>query len=79
MRFLPKGLNPFKIQTRFNVDLFLNFCSSKSKDIWMFGQKGSLFHLKQSSIRPSLEIFRVLEVPISYFSSATFESYWKIN
>jgi hypothetical protein len=25
MRFLTEGLNPFKIQTRFKVDLFLNF------------------------------------------------------
>jgi hypothetical protein len=25
MRFLSKGLNPFKIQTRFKVDLFLIF------------------------------------------------------
>jgi hypothetical protein len=25
MRFLPEGLNPFKIQTKFKVDLFLNF------------------------------------------------------
>jgi hypothetical protein len=24
MRFLPEGLNLFKIQTRFKVDLFLN-------------------------------------------------------
>jgi hypothetical protein len=25
MRFVPKGLNPFKIQTRFKVDLFQKF------------------------------------------------------
>jgi hypothetical protein len=25
MGFLPKGLNPFKIQTRFKMDLILNF------------------------------------------------------
>jgi hypothetical protein len=25
MRFFPKGLNPFKIQTRFKVDLFQKF------------------------------------------------------
>jgi hypothetical protein len=24
MRFLPKGLNPFKIQTRFKLELILN-------------------------------------------------------
>jgi hypothetical protein len=25
MRFLPEGLNPFKIETKFKLDLFSNF------------------------------------------------------
>jgi hypothetical protein len=31
MRFLPKGLNPFKIQTIFNVDFVSEFYNSKSE------------------------------------------------
>jgi hypothetical protein len=47
MRFLPKGLNPFKIQTIFNVDFVSEFYNSKSEiynskndqKIWKMGPK----------------------------------------
>jgi hypothetical protein len=34
MRFLAEGLNPFKIQTRFKVDLFLNFIIPNLERFW---------------------------------------------
>jgi hypothetical protein len=34
MRFLSEGLNPFKIQTRFKVDLFLNFVIQNLERFW---------------------------------------------
>jgi hypothetical protein len=34
MRFLPEGLNPFKIQTRFKVDLFPNFIIQNLEEFW---------------------------------------------
>ncbi len=36
MRFLPESLNPFKIQTRFKVDLFLNFIIQDLERFWSF-------------------------------------------
>jgi hypothetical protein len=39
MRFLPEGLNPFKIQTRFIVDLFLNFIIQNLERFWSLGKK----------------------------------------
>jgi hypothetical protein len=39
MRFLPKGLNPFKIQTRFKVDLFLNFIIKNLERFWSWAKK----------------------------------------
>jgi hypothetical protein len=42
MRFLPKGLNFFKIQTRFKMDWLPDFCNSKSIEILEVGQKGKL-------------------------------------
>jgi hypothetical protein len=34
MRFLPEGLNPFKIQTRFKVNLFPNFIIQNLERFW---------------------------------------------
>jgi hypothetical protein len=45
MRFFPKGLNPFKIQTRFKLDFVSEFYNSKSREIFKWGQKGNLFVL----------------------------------
>jgi hypothetical protein len=39
MRFLPEGLNPFKIQTRFKVDLFSNFILQNLERFWSFSKK----------------------------------------
>jgi hypothetical protein len=39
MRFLPKGLNPLKIQTRFKVDLFPNFIIQKLERFWSLAKK----------------------------------------
>jgi hypothetical protein len=39
MRFLPEGLNPFKIQTRFKVDLFLNFIIQNLERFWSLDKK----------------------------------------
>jgi hypothetical protein len=36
---LPKGLNPFKIQTRFKMDLFLNFIIQTVERFWGWGKK----------------------------------------
>jgi hypothetical protein len=38
MRFL-QGLNPFKIQTRFKVDLFSNFIIQNIERFWTLGKK----------------------------------------
>jgi hypothetical protein len=42
MEFFPKDLNPFKIQTT----LAPEFYNSKSRGIWMLGQKWTLSILK---------------------------------
>jgi hypothetical protein len=34
MRFLPKCLNPFKIETRFKLDLLLNFIIQNVERFW---------------------------------------------
>jgi hypothetical protein len=34
MRFFPEGLNSFKIQTRFKVDLFPNFIIQNLERFW---------------------------------------------
>jgi hypothetical protein len=39
MRLLAEGLNPFKIQTRFKVDLFLNFIIQNLKRFWSLAKK----------------------------------------
>jgi hypothetical protein len=39
MRFLPEGLNLFKIQTRFKVDLFLNFIIQNLERFWSLPKK----------------------------------------
>jgi hypothetical protein len=39
MRFLPEGLNPFKIQTRLKVDLFLNFIIQNIERFWSCAKK----------------------------------------
>jgi hypothetical protein len=39
MRFLPEGLNPFKIQIRFKVDLFSNFIIQNLERFWSFTKK----------------------------------------
>jgi hypothetical protein len=45
MRFLPEGLNPFKIQTRFKVDLFPNFIIKNLERFWSLAKK-KLFYMK---------------------------------
>jgi hypothetical protein len=39
MIFLAEGLNPFKIQTRFKVDLFLNFIIQNLERFWSLAKK----------------------------------------
>jgi hypothetical protein len=39
MRFLPEGLNPFKIQTRFKVDLCFNFIIQNLERFWSLAKK----------------------------------------
>jgi hypothetical protein len=39
MRFLPKGLDPFKIQIRFKLEFASEFYNSKSIVILKLGQK----------------------------------------
>jgi hypothetical protein len=34
MRFFPEGLNLFKIETRFKLDLFLNFIIQNLERFW---------------------------------------------
>jgi hypothetical protein len=41
MRFLPDGLNPFKIQRMFKVDLFLNFIIQNLERFWSLTKKES--------------------------------------
>jgi hypothetical protein len=38
MRFLSKDLNPFKIQTSFKVDLFLNFIIQNLERFWSWAK-----------------------------------------
>jgi hypothetical protein len=58
MDFLPKGFNPFKIQSVLELE-FLLFFYSKSRENWKLGQKGCLFVLNLSINLPNLEIFGV--------------------
>jgi hypothetical protein len=46
MRFLPEGLNPFKIQTRFKVNLFLNFIIQNLERFWSLAKNENLFYMK---------------------------------
>jgi hypothetical protein len=66
MRFFPKGLNPFKIQTRYKLDFAFEFCNSKYREFSKLEQKGNLSHLKLSITMQSLEIwkypFHILQV-----------------
>jgi hypothetical protein len=39
MRFLPKSLKPFKMQTRFKVDLFSNFIIQNIERFWSLAKK----------------------------------------
>jgi hypothetical protein len=57
MRFLLKGLNPFKIQTRFKSDFTSELYNLKSREIWKLDHKIKLCHLKLSISMPSLENF----------------------
>jgi hypothetical protein len=57
MRFLPKGLNPLKIQTIFKLDFSSEFCNSKSREILRLGQNRNLFYSKQAATMPNVEIF----------------------
>jgi hypothetical protein len=59
MEFVPKGLNPFKIQSDFELEYFFEFCNSKSRENWKLGQKGCLFVFNLSINLPNLEIFGV--------------------
>jgi hypothetical protein len=78
MRFLPKGLNPFKIQIRFKLEFASKFYNSKCREILKLEQKGKNFHLSLSINFPNLEIFRVLKVPVFYFASLGLLNIWKI-
>jgi hypothetical protein len=46
LTFLPKGLNPYKIQARFKLEFVFEFRNSISGEIWKLGPKGKLFYLK---------------------------------
>jgi hypothetical protein len=46
VRFLPEGLNLFKIQTRFKVHFASESYNSKSREILELGRKETLFHFK---------------------------------
>jgi hypothetical protein len=61
IEFFLKGLNTFKIQTRFKLDLLMNFYISKSREFWKLGQLGKLFHLKLNPTMPTLEDFGLKE------------------
>jgi hypothetical protein len=67
MRFLPKGLNPFKIQKRFKLEFAFEIYNSKSREIWKLPRKESLFYLKFSITMPSLENFEQKEDHIVHF------------
>jgi hypothetical protein len=45
MRFLPKGLNPFKIQTRFKVDLLQKFIIQNLETFWSW-EKRKFIHFE---------------------------------
>jgi hypothetical protein len=44
MRFFPKCLNPFKIQTRFKFELFSESLIQNLEGIGSQSKKGKLFH-----------------------------------
>jgi hypothetical protein len=55
MRFLPECLNPFKIQTRFKVNLFLNFIIQNLERFWNLDEN------KICSIRSNLSTCQILK------------------
>jgi hypothetical protein len=67
IRFFPKGLNPFKIQTRFKLDFTSEFYYSKSIEILRLGQKGNLSTLNLSATLPNLRNFGDMEYGVLYF------------
>jgi hypothetical protein len=67
MRFLPEGLNTFKIQIRLKLELISEFYNSQSREILELDQKGKLGHLKLSITMPSFENFGNQESFVLYF------------
>jgi hypothetical protein len=62
MEFFLKGLNPFKIQTRFKLELVLNFIIQNLEGFGSWAKKRILFYLKFSITLSGLEMFESMEV-----------------
>jgi hypothetical protein len=73
MRFFLKGLNHFKSQTRFELDLLLNFIFKIQRDLEV-DSKIKKIHLKLSAIMPSLKIFGLM---FCICKVGAFELKWK--
>jgi hypothetical protein len=56
------------------IKVFLEICNSKSRGIWMLGQKGKLFHLNFPITMQSFGIFRLKKDVFFYFSSWIIQS-----
>jgi hypothetical protein len=69
MRFFRKGLNPFKIKTKFKLDFPSEFYNSKSTENLKLGQKEILFYMHLSATMPKLEIFCYREVGVLKFQT----------
>jgi hypothetical protein len=78
MRFFPKGLHPFKIQSNFKLGFASEFYNSKSRENWKLDQKGILFKLKVSSTVRNLEKFGDEKDCICNFKLRHLKVNWKI-
>jgi hypothetical protein len=78
MRFLPEGLNPFKIQASFKSEFASEFYVLKSRETWKLDQKGNFGHLNLSISVPSLENFgKKGRSCFCIFQFEALESIWK--
>jgi hypothetical protein len=68
MRFFPKGLNPLNFN-KFHIGFILVIYNSKSREIWMLGQKRNFINLNLPTSMQSLGNFGLKKDGVLYFLS----------
>jgi hypothetical protein len=79
MRFLPKGLNPFKIQTKFKLDLFLNFIITNLERFGSWAKKEICFIWNYLAPYQVWNFLDPRKIVFCIFKVGVLEDIWKIN